>query len=320
MQLWPTATRIFLEQNASVIRTQQSKDTYMNCLRTLSTWSRIVSVEHFTEEQLVRFLNRASTSKNAVGRQLAPGTVARNRNILMQFFAHATQQGWVSKDPAINLKKRVPVKVRNSRQSHWLTFDQLDQVFDYWGKDNLVSHRNRVLIFMLAYTGMRKSEAAGLTWNDVNLATRQIHVFGKGEKHRTLGIGDDLLAELQEWRAKQLALAGFEPNLALFPHFTHRYGEGNVSEYVTHWSRKISACTVYDTIKLTARGVGIPGLSTHDMRRTLAGLMETQEYSLKAIQEQLGHASLGTTEKYLQSNPTKAVATGKGLSLRRRAG
>ena len=48
---------------------------------------------------------------------------------------------------------------------------------------------------------------------------------------------------------------------------------------------------------------GIPNASSHSLRRTHANALRRQGVDLKVIQEQLGHSSLSTTERYFVVDP-----------------
>ena len=56
--------------------------------------------------------------------------------------------------------------------------------------------RDQALLLLCGHAGLRISEALGLTWADVNLPDRALHVRGKGAKNRRVTIGETLAAAL----------------------------------------------------------------------------------------------------------------------------
>ena len=84
---------------------------------------------------------------------------------------------------------------------------------DLWRLVNAADDERRALVALLAFAGLRVSEAIGLIWADVDLANRTLHVRRQLERHtyrrvepktpraiRSIEIDDGLHAELRAWR------------------------------------------------------------------------------------------------------------------------
>jgi integrase len=63
----------------------------------------------------------------------------------------------------------------------------------------------------------------------------------------------------------------------------------------------LSPAAVRDIVRHYGSLIGIPDLNPHDLRRTYAKLSRLGGAPLETIQKSLGHASLRTTEVYLQT-------------------
>jgi hypothetical protein len=72
-----------------------------------------------------------------------------------------------------------------------------------------------------------------------------------------------------------------------------------VSKADTTWGESLTEKAVWHIVKETARGVGVPKLAPHDLRRTCARLCHASGGELEQIQFLLGHMSVQTTERYL---------------------
>ena len=62
-------------------------------------------------------------------------------------------------------------------------------------------------------------------------------------------------------------------------------------------------------LRQATAAAGLPDIAPHDLRRTAAKLMEDGGAGLRDIRDALGHASVATTERYLQTASGPAMAT-----------
>lgn len=120
-------------------------------------------------------------------------------------------------------------------------------------------------IEMLLRTGLRRREAAGLRWQDVDLTTRILTLSEtKNGRSHCLPLPDQLLALLKHRKAA---------------------AEG---EYVFAESGKVLDCR--HTLDRLRKAVGVP-LTYHDCRRTFASLADALDLSGYAIKAMLNHAT-----------------------------
>ena len=80
--------------------------------------------------------------------------------------------------------------------------------------------RNRALLAVLFFTGLRRSEAATLKWSDLDLDSRIFTAqHGKGDKSREVAIvGDFAVGAIRDWRDAQMAADDGVPRHYLFSH------------------------------------------------------------------------------------------------------
>ena len=157
---------------------------------------------------------------------------------------------------------------------------------------------SRALYSLIALTGLRRGEAAGLRWEDVDLATGLLHVrqqlvqlgyavevgLPKTSKGvRTVALAERTLLELQEHRAQQRHEAGRLGLPAPEYVFTREDGHTLHPEYV---SRHFQVLT---------RRAGLPEIRLHDLRHTHASHALAAGVPLKVVQERLGHSSITLT-------------------------
>ena len=90
---------------------------------------------------------------------LAPATNGRTLTILKSIFAKGSQWGYLTRNPAVYIKKpQIP-----KREMASLSPEAMKQLIA------ATEERHRPLIMTACYTGMRQSEILGLAWGDIDL-------------------------------------------------------------------------------------------------------------------------------------------------------
>lgn len=154
--------------------------------------------------------------------------------------------------------------------------------------------RDWALIELFYSSGLRLSEILGIdtqqkmTGSDSSLgwidwASYEVNVLGKGGKRRIVPIGKAAMEALNVWR-KTLIELGHPVEQALF-----------VNE---HFER-LSPRTVQARLKKLAIRAGLPThVHPHMLRHSFASHVLQSSHDLRAVQEMLGHASIGSTQIY----------------------
>jgi len=145
--------------------------------------------------------------------------------------------------------------------------------------------RDRAMLELFYSSGLRISELCGLTLQQVDLDNGFVRVFGKGAKERVVPLGgkarDALVTYLTAARAK----------------FVKR-GTGS-QLFLSERGHAISRKTVWVIVRKYARRAGLTKtVKPHLLRHSFATHLLGGGADLRAIQEMLGHASIGTTQIY----------------------
>lgn len=152
--------------------------------------------------------------------------------------------------------------------------------FPFKGSGN----RNRLLIKMIIYTGIRVSEALGLKTKDITAQKEYltIRVRGKGNKYRVVMMKRSLIEDELQTHIKTST-----PNkYGLL--FCNRKGEKMTQAYV---SRVVEQILILSGIRKEKNG-------SHMLRHTFATLLYRKKKDIVLVQEALGHASLNTSRIY----------------------
>lgn len=146
--------------------------------------------------------------------------------------------------------------------------------------------RNRALIAVLYRGGLRISEALALRPKDVDQVAGTVAVLhGKGDQRRTVGMDPAAFGLIERWLDKRRAL-GLS---ARRPIFCTLRGEPIDSSYV----RRLLP-------RLAARAGIEKRVHPHGLRHAHAAELAAEGVPVNVIQQQLGHGSLATTDRYLR--------------------
>lgn len=237
---------------------------------------------------------------------LAPSTINLRLSAIRKLAVEAADNGLVDPLLANGIKAVKGVKSAGVRTGNWLTRDQAQDLLNAPDVSTLKGLRDRAILAVLIGCGLRRSEAAALTFEHV--AQREgrwviVDLVGKGNRTRTVPMASWAKAALDEWTSAAAISEG-----RVFRR-VHKGGFVNGAQ--------MSAQAIADVVKLHAGQCGFENLAAHDMRRTFAKLAHKGGAGLDQIQLSLGHASIKTTERYLgvEQNLTDAPCDVLGLRL-----
>jgi site-specific recombinase XerD len=180
-----------------------------------------------------------------------------------------------------------------------LTQDEVRALLRACSEKTSTGIRNRALIAVLYRCGLRVSEALSLMPKDCDLRAGTIRVLhGKGDRWRLVGVDPGAASLLHAWLNRRQAL-GVTGQHAVFS--TAR-GNGLQSAYVRNLLKRLAA------------QAGIEKrVHPHGLRHTHAYELANEGTPLHVIQQQLGHSSLATTDRYIRHlNPQQVVAAIRG--------
>jgi integrase/recombinase XerC len=173
--------------------------------------------------------------------------------------------------------KRLPEFVGKDNMD--LLFEEIDQ------KEGFEGSRDKLLIEMLYFTGMRLSELIQLKDSDIDLVNYQIKVLGKRNKERIIPFSLVLKNSIEKYleiRNKDIPRE-----------------EQNSFFFVTNKGKKVYEKLVYRIVNsYLSRVSTLRKKSPHVLRHTFATHMLNNGADLNAVKELLGHANLAATQIY----------------------
>jgi integrase/recombinase XerD len=165
--------------------------------------------------------------------------------------------------------------------------------------DHAPAGRDRVLLDVLYTCGVRRAEAAGLRWCDLQPRPEagQITVFGKGGKSRAVLVPSALWSDLLELRG---GATSDDPVFAS----RRRALIGTESALKRRVARPLDLSMINLIVARAARAAGLgKKVSPHWMRHAHASQALDNGTPLHVLQATLGHSSLTTTSRYVHVRP-----------------
>lgn len=211
------------------------------------------------------------------GKRYQPETIHRRLASLQSFFRYLmTERAWGA-NPTLRLRQpRRPDPV--PRAYEW---DAALAMLDEIPTGTALGVRDRCLLSLWLFTGLRIAETLALDWSDVSLTDHAIHVRrAKGGRERVVHFGERLASELDAWRVASWRSTDRDPV------FVGRFGS------------RLDAKAVYAAVRrygLYARHK----LTPHRLRHTHATeLLRRGGVSIRTLQVRLGHRDLRSTMTY----------------------
>lgn len=153
------------------------------------------------------------------------------------------------------------------------------------------SKRDYAMVQLLAYTGLRISEALDLTFEDLHLAARECVVRdGKGGKTRTVFLSDRVVRSIREYVKNEREM--------------YRLAQVSPYLFVSNRSQKLSRITVYKAFnKYSEKALIQLAISPHDLRHFFCSNALEKGFDVHEVASMAGHSNIHTTLLY--TNPSR---------------
>jgi integrase/recombinase XerC len=238
------------------------------------------TVDPFLIRRYLASLDSRKEKKSSLARKLAT---------LRSFYRFLIREGCVQANPAEEI--RTPKLPKHLPRV--LTKDDANSLLESPSEDTVLGRRDRAVLETLYSTGARVGELVAMNWEDLEMAEGLVRLRGKGRKERIVPIGTVALETLSDYR-KSLSAVQAPPSVAKAtdavgwrgPVFRNRRGG------------RLTARSVERLVAKYSGRLAAGHISPHALRHSFATHLLDEGADLRAIQEMLGHASLGTTQKY----------------------
>ncbi len=221
-------------------------------------------------------------------------TVLKYYRVLSSILTTAVQWQLIPFNPCERVK---PPKVEH-KEANCLDESATRELFRCLEQEDI---QNRAIVVLAVYTGMRRGELCGLTWNDIHfdnglidINKESIYIRGQGIRddtpknqtsRRVIKVSSDVLDVLRLLRTDQN-----KKRLQIGDQWT------NSGKVFTRWNGSpVDPDAISGWFHGFIQKNGLPPIRFHDLRHTNASLLIAAGTDIKTVSKRLGHSSVSTT-------------------------
>lgn len=227
-----------------------------------------------------------------------PGTYNVRRAHVSEFFKFWRKLGRLQGDPMLLVE---PAKMRDVERTVY-SDEQRTAILS-----SAIEQRDRVALRLLLDYGLRKGACRGIRFKDFDHQRREIMIFTKGQKIRSLPLPDPKLWEELEWLMLDMEMQPHNWLMYLVKQIpragTRRYKAVQMSSTAMHrwWYRHLALAGVVEP------GV-TRGEKIHKARHSAGQHILDMTGDIKLTQQVLGHKSIQTTADIYTNYENSAIA------------
>jgi integrase/recombinase XerD len=212
----------------------------------------------------------------------AVSTINKKINSLKVYNDFLRTEGIVN-ESFIQLKRdRIKIADGSEETVDALTEEQVEKLLFYVEDRRKVTLRNKLIVYLLLYTGVRVSELVGIQIADIDFLTSTLKVTGKGGKRREIGLRQDVLHLIRQYMKEERSESVFRDSPYLL--LSQRAGKMH-RDAVRDWLAKIS------------KELGFK-LHPHLFRHTFCTRLLKKGVDLTTVSKLAGHSTVNMTAKF----------------------
>ncbi|MEW9674320.1 tyrosine-type recombinase/integrase [Ammoniphilus sp. 3BR4] len=270
--------------------------SYLNDLHQFFDATGIQGEDYVTETDIRKWV--ADMMRPSEGKPLAVSTINRRLNALRSFYTWARKNKKFQHNPMEGIED-----LKSADEDHetimWLTEEEFEDLLIRMRKTPVNSRgvdpeekyrRDRAVVYVLTYAGLRVEELSNLKLTDLDLELKRIRVLGKGNKVRTIPISNTLLQELEDWLKFRSEIANKKEHVADSPYVFYSQRSPQFS------IRGIQ--TMIESYSTSKRK-----LTPHQFRHTFCKwMLKATGNDIEKVRRLAGHSNIATTSRYLKDS------------------
>lgn len=222
-----------------------------------------------------------------IKQQYAVATINKKVNSLKVYNDFLIAIG-VLPEQILSLKKdRITIAVGSEKEVTSMSEAQVEKLLFYVEDEKKVSIRNKLIVYLLLYTGVRVSELVGIELSDIDLLTASLTIRGKGGKLREVSLRNDVVELIKSYVKTERA--------------RNRYCNSNYL-LISQRAKKMHRDAVRDWLSNVSTDLGYH-LHPHLFRHTFATRLIRKGVEITTVSRLLGHSTVNMSAKfYIQTS------------------
>lgn len=200
-------------------------------------------------------------------------------NSLHSFNRFLIENGVLTRVVVHPAKDRIRIALGSEREVEVFTEKEVARILSHVSDPKRVSLRNRLIIHLLLYTGVRVCELVSIRLSEIDLLTSTLRVTGKGGKYREVPLRPDLAELIREYVATERQESRFRDSPYLL---------------LSQRSPRMHRDAVNRLVRRIGRELGIAAYP-HKFRHIFCILLLRKGVPITIVSRLAGHSSIQTT-------------------------
>ena len=275
-------------------RKQTTVAFYEDIAKYITAYFKGAILQEITPIQIQLYLRHFRTEhEKRTGKPLTARALRHHYGVLKNIFGYAEKNDMLEKNPM----KRVDAPVIPKKPVDALSPEQAKVFFEKLSECPL---EFQTLLQLFITTGLRRGEAVGIKWKDIDEKKGLLHVERAVAHTTQTGTVISTPKTASSIRTVPLIPSTLWLLMQLKKQKRREYPNVLLNEaFVFHRKddifRPCCANAVTHKVKRFAKASGLPDMSPHDLRHSCATLLLSQGADIKSVQEILGHSDASTT-------------------------
>lgn len=252
------------------------------------------NISQRSAEKIMHALGDTKLFESVGNTTLSNTSIAKYHTLLSSMLSTAVQWQMIFSNPC----ERVAPPKRNRQEEIYLDEVQALQLIKCLDREPL---RYRTAIMLLLYSGMRRGELCGLTWQDIDFTHNLISITKASLYLPEYGVFDDSTKNKSSERVIQvpkemtdlLKLYQKEQNILRLSMGDQWINSGKI--FTTQYGAPMHPDTLSDWFKKFIRKNDLPDIHLHSLRHTNATLLIASGTNIRTVAKRLGHSTPVTT-------------------------
>ncbi|MBY0037324.1 tyrosine-type recombinase/integrase [Bacillus bombysepticus] len=231
------------------------------------------------------------------GKALSVSTINRRLNTLRSYFSWAEREKYITVNPMTDIKD-LKMADEEHEKITWLTEKEFKDLLERMRKHPVKTRgvnpeekyrRDRAIIYILTYAGLRVEELSNLKITDIDLDLKKIRVIGKGTTVRTIPMSNFLYNEVLEWLQFRSKISKGKEIVTQSPY-----------AFYSQRSEKFSIRGIQAMIENYS--TSDKKLTPHMFRHTFCKwMLKASNNDIEKVRRLAGHSHISTTTRYLKN-------------------